>query len=331
MRAKVFDKVFVAGHGGMLGSAIVRKLNEFGLAKELITKSRDELDLGDQASTFSFLAESRPSHVIIAAAKVGGIHASMTYPADFIYENTVIAANLLKGCVTAGVDTVLFIGSSCIYPRDSKQPMEESSLLSGHLEPTNEPYALAKIVGIKMCESFNRQYGCDFRSVQPSNLFGPGDRYHPENSHVIPALIGKFHKAVEDGADSVTLWGTGKVRREFLYSDDAAEGCLHVLSLPKETYHSSVDARCSHVNLGSGKDCSIQEIAELIAEMTGFTGKMIFDTSKPDGHPRKLLDVSLAERLGWKSRIDLKDGLRLAYEYYIRSEVAGSGDEQVTE
>lgn len=317
----MFKKVFVSGHKGMLGSAIVKKMVETDAAEEILTKSRSEVDLSNQAQTFEFLADTKPSHVVIAAAKVGGIHASITYPADFIYDNVVIATNLLKGSLEAGVTNVLFIGSSCIYPREASQPMAESALLSGYPEPTNEPYALAKIVGIKMCESFNRQYGVDYRCVQPSNLYGPGDRYHLEDSHVIPALIRRFHEATERGSKALSVWGSGNVRREFLYSEDIAEGCLHIMSLPKQVLSSAVDPRCSHINLGAGVDYSIREVAELIASITGFNGVIEFDTSKPDGHPRKLMDVNLAKSLGWESRIDLRQGLELAYHYYVNQEL----------
>lgn len=320
----MFKKVFVSGHQGMLGSAIVKKIKENDLAEQIITKSRKEVDLSNQAQTFEFLSDTKPTHVIIAAAKVGGIHASITYPADFIYENVIIASNLLKGSLDAGVKNVLFIGSSCIYPRNASQPMAESALLSGYPEPTNEPYALAKIVGIKMCESFNRQYGVDYRTVQPSNLYGPGDRYHLEDSHVIPALIRRFHEAAVSGSPSLKVWGSGNVRREFLYSEDVAEGCLHVMSLSKKLLNSKIDPRCSHINLGAGVDYSIREVAELIASITQFKGIIEFDTSKPDGHPRKLLDVSLAKSLGWQSRIDLKEGLKLAYHYYVTQELKQS-------
>lgn len=317
----MFRKVYVSGHRGMLGSAILKKLRESNVAEEIVTQSRDAVDLSNQAQTFEFLADTKPSHVVVAAAKVGGIHASISYPADFIYENLIITANLLKGALQAGVENLLFIGSSCIYPRDAAQPMVESALLSGYPEPTNEPYALAKIVGIKMCESFNRQYNVDYRSVQPSNLYGPGDRYHLEDSHVIPALIQRFHEAVVNGSESIEVWGSGNVRREFLYSEDVAEGCLHIMSLPREEMMAKVNPRCSHINLGSGVDYSIREVAEMIAKTTGFTGDIRYDTSRPDGHPRKLMDVGLAESLGWKSRIDLKDGLALAYQYYVDNEL----------
>jgi GDP-L-fucose synthase len=317
----MFDKIFISGHKGMLGSAIHKKVAEKKLANKILVATREEVDLTDQKQTFNFLSDTKPSHVVIAAAKVGGIHASITYPGDFIYDNVIIATNLLKGSLEAGVKNVLFIGSSCIYPRDTPQPMAESALLSGYPEPTNEPYALAKIVGIKMCESFNRQYGVDYRSVQPSNLYGPGDRYHLEDSHVIPALIQRFHEASLNGSKSLKVWGSGNVKREFLYSEDIAEGCLHIMSLSKKEFNSSINPRCSHVNLGAGVDYSIRDVAELIASITGFKGDIVFDKSKPDGHPRKLLDISLAESLGWRSRIDLKEGLELAYHYYITKEL----------
>ena len=320
----MFNKIFISGHNGMLGSAIHKKISENKLAHEILVATRKEVDLTDQKQTFDFLADTKPSHVVIAAAKVGGIHASITYPADFIYDNVIIASNLLKGSLEAGVKNVLFIGSSCIYPRDATQPMAESALLSNYPEPTNEPCALAKIVGIKMCESFNRQYGVDYRSVQPSNLYGPGDRYHLEDSHVIPALIRRFHEATIKKSKSLKVWGSGNVKREFLYSEDIAEGCLHIMSLSKEAVNSVVDPRCSHINLGAGVDYSIREVAELIASITGFQGVIEFDTSKPDGHPRKLLDVSRAKILGWQSRIDLKQGLELAYQYYVNQELKQS-------
>lgn len=309
------ERVFVAGHRGMVGGAIARKLEARGI--ELITRTRSELDLCDQAAVYAFMATEKPDAVILAAAKVGGIIANDTYPAQFIHENLVIQNNIIHGAHLAGVDRLLFLGSSCIYPRMADQPMREDALLTGPLEPTNEPYAIAKIAGIKMCESYNRQYGRDYRSVMPTNLYGPGDNFHPENSHVIPALMRRFHEAVLAKAASVTLWGTGLPKREFLHVDDMANGCLHVMDMDKAAFDQIIDPRLSHINIGTGEDVSIFELAHKVAEVTGFQGEITLDASKPDGAPRKLMDVSRLKDLGWEARIQLDDGLRETYAWFL--------------
>jgi len=308
-------KIYVAGHRGMVGSAILRRLEARG-EDALITRSSAELDLRDQAAVQAFMQAERPDAVILAAAKVGGIHANNTYPADFIYDNLLIQANVIGQAHEAGVQRLLFLGSSCIYPREAPQPMSEDALLTGSLEPTNEPYAIAKIAGIKLCESFNRQHGRDYRSVMPTNLYGPGDNFHPENSHVLPALIRRFHEAVQQGAEEVTIWGTGKPKREFLHVDDMAEASLFVMDLPREIYCRETQPMLSHINVGAGQDISIADLARLVAEIAGFQGRIGFDTSKPDGTPRKLMDVSRLEAMGWSSRIGLLDGLRETYAWF---------------
>ncbi len=312
------QKIFVAGHNGMVGSAIVRQLLAHGVAKDsIITKTRAELDLCHQQAVLDFFATERPTQVYLAAAKVGGIHANNTYPADFIYQNLMLQSNIIHAAHVNGVQKLLFLGSSCIYPRLAEQPMREDALLTGTLEPTNEAYAIAKIAGIKMCESYNRQYasshGTDYRSVMPTNLYGPGDNYHPENSHVIPALIRRFHEAKVQNALSVTIWGTGTPRREFLYVDDMAAASVHVMNLPKETYDQHTDPRQSHINVGSGTDITIAELAHTISKVTGYTGSIEFDSSKPDGAPRKWMDSSRLANLGWQAQTNLETGLRLAY------------------
>jgi len=308
-------RIFVAGHRGMAGGAICRKLAARGA--ELLTRTRAELDLTDQAATRAFLEAERPDAVILAAAKVGGIHANATYPAEFIYENLMMECNVIHQAWASGVRKLLFLGSSCIYPREAPQPMREQALLTGPLEPTNEPYAIAKIAGIKLCESYNRQYGTDYRSVMPTNLYGPGDNFHPENSHVLPAMIRRFHEAVEQGRDEVVVWGTGKPRREFLHVDDMAEAALFVLDLPGEVYREQTDPMLSHINIGYGSDVSIAELALLVAKVAGFTGRMTFDTTKSDGAPRKLMDVSRLAALGWKPTIPLEQGVASAYKWFI--------------
>ncbi|MDO9478330.1 MAG: GDP-L-fucose synthase [Pseudohongiella sp.] len=303
-------RIFVAGHRGMVGSAIVRALR--GQAEvELLTCARDELDLLDQAAVQAWFAEQRPHQVYLAAAKVGGIHANNTYPAEFIYGNLMIASNVIHAAHLHDVQKLLFLGSSCIYPKFAAQPMREDALLTGALEPTNEPYALAKIAGIKLCESYNRQYGRDYRSVMPTNLYGPNDNDHPENSHVIPALLRRFSEAVRDNAAEVVIWGTGNARREFLHVDDMAAACLHVMNLDRSAWQAATQPMLSHLNVGSGVDCTIRELAETIARVTGFHGKLVFDTSKPDGAPRKLLDSSALCALGWHPTITLEAGLTL--------------------
>jgi len=309
-------RVFVAGHRGMVGSAIVRHLQALGY-RNIVTRSRQELDLLDQAAVYAFLADERIGQVYLAAAKVGGIHANNTYPASFIYENLMIEANLIHGAHLAGVQKLLFLGSSCIYPREAPQPMKEDALLTGPLEPTNEPYAIAKIAGIKLCESYNRQYGRDYRSVMPTNLYGPGDNYHPENSHVIPALIRRFHEAKSEGRPEVVIWGTGKPMREFLHVDDMAVASVEVMECSPERWASLVAPTCSHINVGSGVDCTIRELAETIARVVGFDGRVAFDPSKPDGAPRKLMDCSIMQGLGWSPAFDLECGLRDAYRCYV--------------
>lgn len=326
-------KIYIAGHQGMVGSAIVRHLinksaehqvathNPQSTAhgpQHLIFRTHSELDLTNQAAVREFFEQEKPDQVYLAAAKVGGIHANNTYPAEFIYQNLMIEANVINEAYRAGVKKLLFLGSSCIYPRMVPQPMREDALLTGTLEPTNEPYAIAKIAGIKLCESYNRQYGTDYRSVMPTNLYGPGDNYHPENSHVIPALIRRFHEAKTANVPSVTIWGTGMPRREFLYVDDMAAASVHVMNLDKSVYDEYTDPMLSHINVGCGEDLTIRELAETIAEVTGFAGSIEFDTSKPDGTPRKLMDSTRLNNLGWAPKISLKEGLTVAYEDFLQ-------------
>lgn len=307
-------KYYLAGHRGMVGSAILRQLKARGA--DVITRSHSELDLTDQAAVRRFMQTERPDCVILAAAKVGGIHANNTYPADFIYENLMIEANVIKQAFDAGVTRLLQLGSSCIYPRNAGQPMAEDALLTGVLEPTNEPYAIAKIAGIKLCESYNRQHGTDYRSVMPTNLYGPGDNFHPENSHVLPALLRRFYEAVQHGDDVVTIWGTGTPRREFLHVDDMARASLFVMDLDPETYRAHTHPMQSHIIVGTGTDISIGELASLIAETTGFKGRIGFDTTKPDGTPRKLMDVSRLKAMGWTAQIELRDGIAETFEWF---------------
>jgi GDP-L-fucose synthase len=314
---KPTTKIFVAGHRGMVGSAIARCLQRQGF-ENIITRSRSDLDLCDQKAVQNFFKEVKPEQVYLAAAKVGGVHANNTYPAEFIYENLIVQANVIHQAFLSGVKKLLFLGSSCIYPREVPQPMSEDALLTGKLEPTNEPYAIAKIAGIKLCESYNRQYGqshgLDYRSVMPTNLYGIGDNYHPENSHVIPALIRKFHEAKIHNASEVVIWGTGTPKREFLYVDDMAEAGVFVMGLEDATYRQHIDPRQSHINVGYGSDITIEELARTIMHVTGFAGKIIFDANKPDGSPRKLMTSAKLNMLGWQPRIDLLSGLKLAYE-----------------
>jgi nucleoside-diphosphate-sugar epimerase len=319
-------KIYVAGHRGMVGGAILRKLiarREAGEDLTLITKSSVELDLKNQGAVHEFMQEVRPDEVILAAAKVGGIVANNSYPAQFIYENLMIECNVIHAAYEAGVKKLLQLGSSCIYPKMAEQPMREEALLTGTLEPTNEPYAIAKIAGIKLCESYNRQYGVDYRSVMPTNLYGPGDNFHPENSHVLPALIRRFHEAAQNGAESVTVWGSGKPMREFLHVDDMAEASLFVLDLDDETYQRETQPMLSHINVGSGTDVTIRELAEMVAEIAGFLGELKFDASKPDGAPRKLMDVSRLKRLGWEASIPLKKGLQETYDWFLQQGMDG--------
>ena len=311
-------KTYVAGHRGMVGSAIVRALERRGGA-HVVTRTHADLDLTSQQAVREFLAGEKPDRVVLAAAKVGGIHANNTYPAQFIYENLMIQSKLIHEAWRAGVRDLLFLGSSCIYPRMAEQPMREDALLTGTLEATNEPYAIAKIAGIKLCESYNRQYGTDYRSVMPTNLYGPGDNYHPENSHVIPGLLRRFHEAKVANAPEVTIWGTGKPRREFLYVDDMARASLHVMDLDRETYARHTRPMLSHINVGSGEDITISELAGLIGKVVGYAGRIAYDTSKPDGTPRKLMDATRIRSLGWAPRVRLEDGLALAYRDFLGS------------
>lgn len=310
------QRIFVAGHRGMVGSAIVRRLEALGCTS-IITRSREELDLLNQREVSDFFTSAGIDQVYLAAAKVGGIHANNSYPAEFIYENLMIEANIIHAAHASGVNKLLFLGSSCIYPKHAEQPMREEALLTGVLEPTNEPYAIAKIAGIKLCESYNRQYGRDYRSVMPTNLYGPHDNYHPENSHVIPALLRRFHEATQRGDDEVVIWGSGTPMREFLHVDDMAAASIHVMNLDDATYQANTQPMLSHINVGTGQDCTIRELAETIARVIGFKGRLSFDASKPDGTPRKLMDVSRLEALGWKAGITLEDGLRDAYQWFV--------------
>lgn len=315
--------VFVAGHRGMVGSAIVRALNRSGNCK-IITKSRSELDLLNQASVKKFFSDEKVDQVYLCAAKVGGIFANNTYPADFIRENLMMETNIIHEAFLAGVKKLLFLGSSCIYPKSAPQPMKEEYLLSGKLEPTNEPYAIAKIAGLKLCESYNRQFGeshsVDFRSVMPTNLYGPGDNYHPENSHVVPGLIRRFHEAKIENIPVVRVWGTGEPKREFLYVDDLAQACLFIMNLDKEKYHEVTSPMTSHINVGYGTDIKIGELARLIKTVVGYKGDIKFDTEMPDGTSVKLLDSAIINGLGWHATINLEDGLKQAYEAFLTSE-----------
>jgi GDP-L-fucose synthase len=315
-------RIYVAGHQGLVGSAIVRALRAQGHTN-LVTRSHKELELTDQAQVREFFRTERIDQVYLAAAKVGGIHANNTYPADFIYDNMMVQANVVHEARANGVHKLLFLGSSCIYPRMAPQPIKEEYLMSGMLEPTNEPYAMAKIAGIKLCESYNRQYGTDYRSVMPTNLYGPGDNYHPENSHVIPALMRRFHEAKLANAPEVVIWGSGKPMREFLYVDDMAAACVHVMNLDHDTYARYTDTMHSHINVGTGEDVTIAELARLVGETVGYRGRIGFDTSKPDGTPRKLLDVSKLKQLGWQASTPLPEGLRRAYAAFVELTEAG--------
>lgn len=318
-------KIYVAGHRGMVGGAIVRQLQErqaAGADIELLTRTSSELDLTEQAAVRDFMQTQRPDVVILAAAKVGGIVANNSYPGQFIYENLMIECNVIHQAYAAGVRRLLQLGSSCIYPKLAAQPMREDALLTGTLEPTNEPYAVAKIAGIKLCESYNRQYGTDYRSVMPTNLYGPGDNFHPQNSHVLPALIRRFHEAVQTGAEEVVIWGSGTPMREFLHVDDMAAASLFVLDLPVDIYQRETQPMLSHINVGSGTDVTIRELAETVARATGFTGRLSFDATKPDGTPRKLMDVSRLARLGWTASIGLEDGVRGTYAWFLQQDAS---------
>ena len=311
------SKIYVAGHRGMVGSAIVRQLLAQGNS-HIILRTHDELDLTDQIAVNDFFKLERPDQVYLAAAKVGGIHANNTYPAEFIYQNLMMEANVINAAWKSDVKKLLFLGSSCIYPKLAGQPMREDALLTGLLESTNEPYAIAKIAGIKLCESYNRQYGVDYRSVMPTNLYGPGDNYHPENSHVIPALIRRFHEAKDQDAPFVTIWGTGTPRREFLYVDDMAAASVHVMNLDKHLYDAHTLPMQGHINVGYGDDVTISELAKAVSETVGYKGEIDFDTSKPDGTPRKLMDSTRLNSLGWRPQVNLKAGLTEAYDDFIK-------------
>ncbi len=309
------DKIFVAGHRGLVGSAIQRQLENRGFTN-LLTRSHKELDLTNQADVQHFFSEQQPDYVILAAAKVGGIHANNTYPADFIYQNLMIEANVIDAAYRNGVKRLLLLGSTCIYPKAVAQPMREDALLTDVLEPTNEPYAVAKIAGIKLCESYNRQYGTDFRSVMPTNLYGINDNFHPENSHVIPALMGRIHQAKVDDLPEVTVWGSGTPKREFLYVDDMATASLFVLELDEKTYQANTQPMLSHINVGTGKDITIRELAETMRRVVGYRGQLRFDSSKPDGAPRKLIDTSRLTAMGWRYQVELEQGLQQTYEWF---------------
>jgi len=312
-------KVFVAGHLGMVGSALVRLLK--GNSEiELITRNHQQLDLIDQLAVARFFDDQSIDEVYLAAAKVGGIHANNEYPADFIYDNVMIQANVINSAYSNGVKKLLLLGSSCIYPRLAEQPMQENSLLSGELEPTNEPYAIAKIAGIKLCESYNRQHGVDYRSVMPTNLYGENDNFHPQNSHVIPAMLRRFHNAKMNDDKAVTVWGSGKPMREFLHVDDMASASIHIMNLATEKYNAATQARLSHINIGTGVDCTIAELAQAVKVVVGFKGELRFDDSKPDGALRKLLDVSRLHKLGWQAQIDLESGLARTYKWFLDNE-----------
>ena len=312
-------RIFVAGHKGMVGSAICRQLEAVGDC-EIIVKERSELNLTDQAAVQNFFESNAIDQVYLAAAKVGGIMANNTYPAEFIYENLMIEANIINSAYKSGVQQLLFLGSSCIYPKMAEQPMREEALLTGVLEATNEPYAIAKIAGIKLCESYNRQYGVDYRSVMPTNLYGENDNFHPENSHVIPAMMRRFHEAKINGDDSVVVWGTGKPMREFLHVDDMAAASVFVMNLDREAYHNNTQEMLSHINVGTGVDCTIAELAFTLANVIGFKGEIVFDTTKPDGTPRKLMDVSRLKAMGWEAKTSLQEGLAETYQWFVANQ-----------
>ncbi|WP_319822796.1 GDP-L-fucose synthase [Acinetobacter qingfengensis] len=312
------QRVFVAGHRGMVGSAIVRLLQAKGY-QNIITATHAELDLCNQAAVNEFFINNQIDQVYLAAAKVGGIHANNTFPADFIYQNLMIEANIIHAAHQNDVQKLMFLGSSCIYPKFAQQPIKETELLTGILESTNEPYAIAKIAGIKLCESYNRQYGRDYRSVMPTNLYGPHDNFHAENSHVIPALLRRFHEAVKENTEEVVIWGSGKPMREFLHVDDMAAASVYVMELNDTVLKANTQPMLSHINVGTGVDCTIRELAETVARVTGFNGKLTFDATKPDGTPRKLMNISRLESLGWKASITLEEGLKDAYQWYLEN------------
>jgi len=318
MNSSPMEKIYVAGHRGMVGSAIVRTLLAQGVSdQQIVTRTHAELDLTDQQAVHAFFAVERPTQVYLAAAKVGGIHANNTLPAEFIYQNLMLQSNVIHAAHMYDVQKLLFLGSSCIYPRLAAQPMAESALLTGVLEPTNEPYAVAKIAGIKLCESYNRQYGRDYRSVMPTNLYGPGDNYHPENSHVIPALLRRFHEAKVCGAPEVVIWGTGRPRREFLYVDDMAAASVFVMNLAPCDYQAQVHPQLSHINVGYGSDVTIAELANLVAKVVGYDGSVVFNTAMPDGAPRKLMDSGRLTALGWIAKTELPMGLQESYKDFF--------------
>ncbi len=312
-------KVFIAGHNGMVGSAIYRQLSKNNDI-EIITRSRQELNLTDQQAVLNFFQTENIHQVYVAAAKVGGIMANNNYPADFLYENLMIECNIIHSAHLANIQQLLFLGSSCIYPKLANQPMSESALLTNTLEPTNEPYAIAKIAGIKLCESYNRQYNRDYRSIMPANLYGTFDNYHEENSHVIPALLRRFHQAKLEGSDNVIVWGSGDPRREFLYVDDMANASIHIMNLEKSVYDANTEPMLNHINVGTGVDCSIRELVETIVKVIGFTGEVIFDSSKPDGVPRKLMNVTRLTSLGWQYSMGLEQGLTLSYQWFVNNQ-----------
>lgn len=311
-------KIYVAGHSGMVGASIVKALKA-NSHNNIVTRKHSELDLTNQEAVRNFFEIERPDLVYLAAAKVGGIYANNTYPAEFIYQNLMIEANVIHQAFMSGVSKLLFLGSSCIYPKLASQPMKEDALLTGTLEPTNEPYAIAKIAGIKLCESYNRQYGVDYRSVMPTNLYGPGDNYHPENSHVIPALIRRFYEAKLKNAPEILIWGTGAAQREFLYVDDMASASIYVMNLSKNIYDDYVKPMQSHINIGYGEDIAIFDLAKIIGQITGYNGKIIFDTNKPDGAPRKLLESNLLRNMGWKPKVELEVGIKMTYDNFLEN------------
>lgn len=316
------DKIYIAGHRGLVGSALRRCLSQAGF-DNLLVRTHAELDLTQQAAVTDFFQREKPDHVFLAAAKVGGIHANDTYPAEFIYQNLMMECNVIHAAYQHRVKRLLLLGSSCIYPKFAAQPMREEALLTGLLEPTNEPYAVAKIAGIKLCESYNRQYGTDFRSVMPTNLYGPEDNFHPQNSHVIPALLRRFHEAKLNGDSQVSVWGSGKAKREFLHVDDLAAACVFIMRQEQSVYQAHTEPMLSHVNIGTGQEVSIRELAETVRAVTEFPGELVFDTAKPDGTPRKLLDSAKLQGMGWQAKIDLAEGLKETYQWFVHQKPLG--------